>query len=351
MVVRALAEQIKRRKLLAYGAAGMLGTAVLGAGSAKWLPGSTTQTRAPGRVGLLDVMQVEAATRALRALDYQFGGGACRDAVAAQLSWAVRLLGARGKEVVRARLFRALGDLQNLAGWATFDMGLPDSSRSHFATALSYATESGDASLKSNILYRIGRVFLHYGAPSDALKWFELGQATARDSGSVLAGAVLYSNQAWAYAMMGDGVQATTLLGRSGDELARANLAEAPGWATFYNETDMYAMIGTVHTELSAFQVRYAAIAIPALDHALARYNDSMARSRVFTLTMLATNHLRQDDTSHGVQIGRKALACATGLRSQRITDRLKPLELAAAQSSNSDSRELTHLIRHHRNT
>jgi hypothetical protein len=349
MVARALAGQIKRRKLLAHGAGGVLGTAVVGAERGKWLPG-VTQTSAPGRVGLLDVMQVEAATRAMRVLDYQFGGGACRDAVVAQLSWAVRLLGASGKDVVRARLFRALGDLQNLAGWATFDMGLPDFSRSHFATALSYATESDDASLRSNILYRIGRVFLHYDAPSDALKWFELGQAAARDSGSVLAVAVLCSNQAWAYAMMGDGVQATRLLGRSEDELARANLAEVPGWAKFYNETDMYAMIGTVHTARSAFQVRYAAIAIPALDQALARYDDSMARSRVFTLTMLAMNHLRQDDAGHGAQIGRKALACATGLRSQRVADRLKPLELTAAQSSNSDSRELSYLIRQHLN-
>jgi hypothetical protein len=34
--------------------------------------------------------QVEAATRALRSLDYQYGGGFCRDAVVAQLSWASR---------------------------------------------------------------------------------------------------------------------------------------------------------------------------------------------------------------------------------------------------------------------
>ena len=32
----------------------------------------------------------------------------------------------------------------------------------------------------------------------------------------------------------------------------------------------MYAMIGTVHNELSAFDPRHAAIAIPAFDQALA---------------------------------------------------------------------------------
>src|SRR3977135_797669 len=289
---------------------------------------------APSNIGLSDVNEVEAATRAMRALDYQFGGGACRDAVIAQLSWAQRLLGASGKEEVRLRLFRALGDLQNLAGWTTFDVGLLDSSRSYFAFALEFAKQSGDLGLMSNIMYRIGRVYLHHGGANDALQWFQRGQIAAHDSGSELAIAVLYGNEAWAYAMMGDDVQATKLLGWSWDELARANLAEAPGWARFYNETDMYAMIGTVHNELSAFDPRHAALAIPAFDQALARYDDSMARSQAFTLTMLATSHLRQGDVEYGVLVGRKALILASAVSSRRVTDRLQQLQIEAARRS-----------------
>jgi hypothetical protein len=305
---------------------------------------------APSNIGLSDVNEVEAATRAMRALDYQFGGGACRDAVIAQLSWAQRLLGASGKEEVRLRLFRALGDLQNLAGWTTFDVGLLDSSRSYFAFALEFAKQSGDLGLMSNIMYRIGRVFLHHGGANDALQWFQRGQIAAQDSGSELAIAVLCGNEAWAYAMMGDDAQATRLLGRSRDELARANLAEAPDWARFYNETDMYAMIGTVHNELSAFDPRHAALAIPAFDQALARYDDSMARSQAFTLTMLATSHLRQGDVEYGVLVGRKALILASAVSSRRVTDRLQQLQIEAARRSNSaDSRELSDLIRQHR--
>jgi tetratricopeptide (TPR) repeat protein len=304
----------------------------------------------PSNIGMTDVKKVEAATRAMRAVDYQFGGGACRDAVVAQLSRVQRLLGASGKEQVRQRLFRALADLQNLAGWTTFDVGLPDSSRRHFATALEFAKQSGDSDLMSNVMYRIGRVYLHHGAANDALQWFQRGQIAAQDSGSELAVAVLCANQAWAYAMMGDDAQATKLLGRSQDELAKANLAEAPDWARFYNETDMYAMIGTVHHELSAFDPRHAAIAIPAFDQAMARYDDSMARSQAFTLTMLATSHLRQGEVDHGVLVGRKALRLASEVKSKRVTDRMKPLQIETARrSSSADSRELSDLIRQHR--
>ena len=342
-------ESVKRRKLLAHGAAVMFGTAVLGADSGKWLP-SPSQTPAPSNIGMTDVKQVEAATRAMRALDYQFGGGACRDAVVAQLSWAQRLLSASGKDLVRTRLYRALGDLQNLAGWTTFDVGLLDSSRSHFAAALEFAKQSGDSGLLSNIMYRIGRVYLHHDAPNDALKWFQLGQIAAQDSGSELAVAVLCGNEAWAYAMMGDDVQARKLLGRSRDELARADLSEAPDWARFYNETDMNAMIGTVHTVLSAIDVKHAAIAIPAINQSLTQYDDSMTRSRTFMLTALATNHLRQGDVDHGIRVGRDALTLATGLKSRRVADRLKPLEVETGRrSSNSDSRQLSALIRQYR--
>lgn len=338
-------EFVKRRKLLAHGAAVMFGTAVLGADRGQWLP-SPAQTPAPSKIGMTDVKQVEAATRAMRALDYQFGGGACRDAVVAQLSWAQRLLGASSTEEVRQRLFRALGDLQNLAGWTTFDVGLLDSSRSHFATALEFAKQSGDSSLLSNIMYRIGRVYLHHGEANDALKWFQLGQIAAQDSGSELAVAVLCGNEAWAYSMMGDDVPAKKLLGRSRDELARADINEAPDWARFYNDTDMYAMIGTVHNELAAYDPRHAAVAIPAFGQALARYDHFMGRSQAFSLTMLATSHLRQGDVDHGIQIGRKALVAASAVKSKRVTDRLKPLEIEAARrSTHPDSRELSHQI------
>jgi tetratricopeptide (TPR) repeat protein len=344
-------ESVRRRKLLAHGAAVMFGTAILGPDRGQWLP-SPAQTPAPSNIGMADVKQVEAATRAMRALDYQFGGGACRDAVVAQLSRAQRLLGSSGTDKVRRRLFRALGDLQNLAGWTTLDLGLPDSSRSHFATALEFSKQSGNTSLLSNIMYRIGRVYLHHGDANNALKWFQLGQIAAQYSGSELDIAVLCANEAWAYAMIGDDIQAEKLLDRSRDELARANPNEAPDWARFYNQADMHAMIGTVHTELSGHDPRHAPIAISALEQALARYDDTMHRSQAFTLTMLATAYLRRGDIDHGVQVGRTALTRACSVKSKRVRDRMKPLEIEAARrSSNADCRGLSHLIRQYRNT
>ncbi|MDQ3153699.1 MAG: helix-turn-helix domain-containing protein [Actinomycetota bacterium] len=339
-------ESVKRRKFVVHAAAITFGGVVLGADRGEWVP-AATQTPAPGRIGMTDVKQVEAATRVLRALDYRYGGGACRDAVVAQLSWGQRLISASGTEVVRKHLFRALADLQNLAGWTTFDVGMLDSSRNHFAKALEFAKESGDHGLMSNVLYRMGRVYLHHGAPNDALKMFQLGQIAAQDSGSELAVAVLCANEAWAYAMLGDPEQTLKLIGRARDEFARATLAEAPSWVSFFGETDLHAMIGTIHTELSVTDAKHSAFAIPALLKALAGYDDAMARSKAFNLTALATNHLRQGDVDHGVRIGREAYGLATTLKSVRVVQRLEPLEIAAARrGASSDARDLAVSLR-----
>jgi tetratricopeptide (TPR) repeat protein len=339
-------ESVKRLKLLAYGAGVVVGAAVFCSAPGRWLS-SCAQTPVPGRIGMTEVEQVEAATRALRALDYQFGGGGCRDALVALLSWARRLLGASSTDQVRQRLFRALGDLQNLVGWTTFDVGLLDCSRSNFATALDYAQQSGDSGLIANIMYRMGRVYLHQKAANEALKWFQLGQIPAHACGSEHAVAVLCGNEAWAHAMMGDAGQADMLLGRSRDALAKVNLSEMPDWARFYNDTDLHAMVGTVHTELSAVDPQHASPAISAFDQALTGYTDSMNRSRAFTLTMLATNHFRQGNIDHAIQVGRQALALAQKVQSQRVIDRMKPLQIEAQrQSTNADSRQLSDLIR-----
>ncbi len=335
-------ESVKRRKFIMNTAAVMFGSSALDIDLGGWLS-KLPQTPVPNRIGMSDVKQVEASTKVLRALDYRHGGGACRDAVVAQLSWSQRLVSATCSDVVRHNLFRALADMQNLAGWTTFDIGMLDLARNHFSRALEFAKLSGDDGLMSNVLYRMGRVYLHYQEPNEALKMFQFGQIAAQNSGSELAVAVLCANEAWAYAMMNDDVQTMKQIGRARDEFSRANLAEAPDWVKFFNENDMNATVGTVHTELSAWDAKHSAIAIPAINQALAGYNDEMARSKAFNLTMLATNHLRQGDVDQGIRVGRDALTLAGSLKSVRVVDRLEPLQLEAnRRAANSDARELS---------
>jgi transcriptional regulator with XRE-family HTH domain len=339
-------ENVKRRKFLAHAAAVAVGAHVLGADSGSWVS-NPVLTPAPGRIGMTDVRQVEAATRALRSLDYQYGGGFCRDAVVAQLSWGQQMLSASGTDVVKQRLHVALADLHNLAGWTSFDIGLIDSARNHFGRALELAKAGNSNQLVANILYRMGRVYLHKESPDDALKMFQLGQIAAQESGSELAVAVICANQAWAYAMMGHEDQTMKLIGRTRDEFARAGGGDAEDWVKFFNEDDVYAMIGTVHTVLAQqVDTKHTKYAIPALQRAISSYGDDMARSKAFNLSFLATNHLLDGDIDHGAKVGHQAVDLAQHLKSRRVKDRLMPLKTEADKRRNySDARDLSDTI------
>src|SRR2546423_4004754 len=126
---------------------------------------------------------------------------------------------------------------------------------------------------------------------------------------------------------MGLADQALALLGRSRDEFARADLAQAPPWATFFTETDMSAMVGTVYSELAlAVDPAYTRSAIPAVSTALNGYGQDMTRSRSFNLIFLATNHLLDGDIEQAATVGadRKSV-CETG-KTARTNARVWPL-------------------------
>ncbi|HKN55320.1 MAG TPA: transcriptional regulator [Amycolatopsis sp.] len=277
-----------------------------------------------------DVAQLEGQTRALRAVDYQCGGGMCRDAVLVRIHRGHEMLG-QAADAVRHRLFSAVSDLHNLAGWTCFDSGHVGAAHHHLDLALELAAEGGNEDLAANIHYRRGRIHLHHGAADEALAQFQLGQLAAQRSGSRLAVSILCANQAWAYARKGEVELALGLLGRAQEEFAAADVVEAPDWARFFTATDVAAMVGTVHIELAlTVGVPHTAAAVPALVEAVARYGPEMARSRSFCLAMLATGHLLDGDIEHGAEIGSQAIITAETLKSVRTKDRLRPLKREA---------------------
>ncbi|SFS84594.1 Transcriptional regulator, contains XRE-family HTH domain [Saccharopolyspora flava] len=343
-------ESVKRRKFLSHAAAVTMGSSVFGTEDSAWAPASAS-TPAPARIGMTDVQQIQAATKALRDLDYRYGGGTCRDAVVAQLSWAQQLLDSTSSDPVRKQLFVALADMHSLAGWTSFDVGLLDPARSHFGRALEFAKRADDDSLVASVLYRMGRVYLHYQEPNEALKLFQLGQIAAQESGSSLTVAVLCANEAWAYGMLNKPDQVQKMVGRTKDEFARANVDDAPDWVRFFTENDLHGMIGSAHDALAVFDPKkHASIAVAETIKCNEAYGADMQRTHVFGLSLQATNHFRAGDVQEALKVGRRALQFGERVKSARVADRLKPLELEAGKHrANSDSRDLFEEVRRFR--
>ncbi|MBF8186305.1 helix-turn-helix transcriptional regulator [Nonomuraea sp. K274] len=301
-------------------------------------------TPVPERIGITDVAQVESATCAQRVLDYQHGGGVCRSAVAAQLAWSQQLLRASCSPEVARRLHRALADQHNLAGWTSFDVGLYGPARDHLARALEQARYANDPSLMANVLYRMGRVYLHCGRVQETLRFFQLGQICAQDASCERTVAMLCANEAWAYALLGNAELAFKSINRARDELDRAPEHSAPSWVTFFGYTDLASTYGMIHACLGPAHLETA---VDHLTEAVAGRDPSMTRSRAFELTALAAVYLKAGEMTKGINIGRQAVTLATELHSMRVIDRLAPLQEIAVRRSDHhhEARDLAQRI------
>lgn len=288
------------------------------------------------RIELAHVRHIEAMTVALRAMDYRYGGGSCRAAIESLLSWCAIALHAADNDGVRSALRHATADLHNLAGWAAFDAGLGGSAYREFKRALELVE---DPELTANVHYRMGRVHLHHDGPSQALRHFHLGAESAR---SAHAHAIMAANQAWCFAEMGERGPALALLGRAHDLFARADIANAPTWAAFFDETDLAGLTGVIYTSLGrTVDQSFARPAIAALTKAVHGYRDDMARSRSFALISLALNHLWQGDGDEAATVAATAVELSTGLTSARTRKKLTPLRAEAERRRAVDLTEL----------
>ncbi|ALG09035.1 hypothetical protein [Kibdelosporangium phytohabitans] len=293
---------------------------------------------APARIGIADVQRVEQAARDLRALDYRFGGGSCHGTVLSKLPGARAMLGGTVPVRLTRRLDAAVADMHNVAGWTLFDNGDATPALHHFTAALDLATRSGDKAMIANIRYRMGRVHLHHNAAGRALAEFGRGRAAAMAANCMLAAAILSANQAWAYAKLGRAEEAIEALAVMRTEFDAADSDDVPSWAAFFTETDVVAMIGSVHTDLARFvDNRYARQAVPALEAAIGSYGDGMARSRAFCLISLAVDRLLLHDVDTAVDVGCEALRHSRAIKSVRLRDRLRPLENEARRWGGAD--------------
>ncbi|MCY1141478.1 transcriptional regulator [Actinoplanes sp. Pm04-4] len=337
------AEEIRRS--LQHAAETMMGTS-LPETDLWWQPLFRSRTPVPERVGHSDIDNLEHLTRILRAVDYQHGGGACREAVLAQTDYARSMLGSRCSDEVRRHLCLATADLHNLAGWSSFDVGLYGSARRHFALALEQAKANDNLSLAANVLYRLGRIHLHRGHIEQALRFFQLGQLAAQDADDPLTVAMLHANAGWAYALMGNDNKAISALGRAQHEFSRGE-DDLPAWVAFFGAADLSALTGMIYAELcngSAGSDNFAK-AVRHLTQSIEGRGAGNTRSAVFELTALATARLKAGDNNGGIADGNRAVDMASQVRSVRTVDRLLPLLKATGTESSDEAAALARRI------
>ncbi|MBK3563535.1 MULTISPECIES: hypothetical protein [unclassified Streptomyces] len=294
-------------------------------------PEPAGSSRHVGRLSKPELELLESTTAMFRKWDAQCGGGLRRKAVVGQLHEVTDLLQEPQPEATNRKLFKVAGELAELAGWMSYDVGLQPTAQKYFVLALHAAKEAGDKPLGSYVLSSMSRQMIHLGRPDDALELIHLAQYGSRDCASPRTQSMLYAMEARAYANMGQPGKCKRAVRMAEDTFADVHEWDDPDpdWIRFFSEAELYGENSHSYRDLAYVAGRspaYASLAEPVMQRAVDLFakDDDHKRSYALNLIGMATVHLLQREPEQGAVLAAEAMTVAKKVRSERVNTRIR---------------------------
>ncbi|WP_185911347.1 helix-turn-helix transcriptional regulator [Streptomyces sp. WAC07149] len=288
-----------------------------GAGLAVIQPSSLLR---PGRRLGADVPRhLAQRTARLRRLDDFMGGGDTYRLYVGELSETTRLLreGIYTEEVGR-QLRGIVAEQAQLAGWAAYDAGMYEEARGHYLTALAASKAAEERSLEGNSLAFLAYLEWAVGGGS-GIAYAQAGLEAVESGRDPVVRALLADRLAWQYATSGHARRADYALSLAEEAIHDGSDDPVPDWAFWVDRDEILIMTGRCWTELHR-PLR----AIPALEDALSRYDDTRARDKALYLSWLASAYLDAGEVEHAAAITSRVLDLSVGLASTRPAGRAR---------------------------
>jgi tetratricopeptide (TPR) repeat protein len=295
----------------------------LGAGlAATALTGSRTGMPSPvsgTRIGSSTLAELRAKFGRLRSLDDHLGGAETYRLYAGELQRTGGILKSNSFPMeIRRELLTLFAEQAQQAGWAAFDAGWQPKASKLYETSYNAATQAGEVDLAGNAL-----AYSAYQAVSGGLDGTKASDGSCEVAARTEHPAVqslLYQRAAWTYAMAGNAQRTGEVLGLAEEALTKpVGGVPAPAWAAWaHNAVELQIMAGRCWTVL-----RRPLRAMPALEAAMAQYDDSHSRDKALYLSWLADAYIDAGEIERAVQVTERALDLSTDVASSRPTERL----------------------------
>ncbi|WP_327044722.1 hypothetical protein OG320_23625 [Microbispora sp. NBC_01189] len=296
----------------------------------RWLaktPPARTETMYVGRIGIEEVVQLEATANVFRTWDHSHGGGLARKAVIGQLNEVADLLREPHPHDIALRLFHVMAELAKIAATMSWDCGMQTAAQKYYVLALQATKPAGDRPLGASILASMARQLLYLGHPRDALELIRLALDGVRGTGTPRLMAMLRTREAWAYAALG----CPEAFRRATDaaEDAFTNIRDGdddPDWITYFDAAELAGVTGGRYLDMARGDHRYAGDALTYIGSALQLRQRSSMRSLALDQAGLAQAHLVKGDLDAAVTMGAAAIQTAGQVQSDLVRAQLREL-------------------------
>ncbi|GAB4588982.1 XRE family transcriptional regulator [Nocardia sp. IFM 10818] len=292
------------------------------------LIGTLGSTPIPTTVGQEEIEDLRAAAKQISSWDAAEGRGLVREAVLAQLRYAVRLLDANATPSDKAELQSAVGFLSHTAGFMAFDRYEHNDANTWFALALGCAEKCGDWNLRAKVLSSMARQSIWCGDADEGL--ISVEKAFVRsDRLTATERAMLHTTKARALAKLGRVQDTLTEIGRADEEFAHTNPANDPAWMKYYDLAQHSGDTGHALYDL-AIAGQFASEARNRLSAAVNGHTDAFRRSRAISGIKLSSLVMAVGDPQEAAAVADHALKDAKHLSSRRAEDDLRDLHRLA---------------------
>ncbi|WP_164720857.1 helix-turn-helix transcriptional regulator [Streptomyces sp. W1SF4] len=273
------------------------------------------------RIGADVADQLGQKTARLRRLDDFVGGGDTYRMYVRELAGTTRLTDEGVYSEGTGRALRGIvAEQAQLAGWAAYDAGHYPEARSHYMTALAASRAAEDSALEGNSLAFLAYLEWTVGGSAGVKFATAAYEALGTDAAPAVR-ALLADRLAWQHATSGGAREADYFLKAAEEAVHRESDVTTPDWAYWVDRDEIAIMTGRCWAELHR-PLR----AIPALEDALSRYDDTRARDKALYLSWLASAYLDAGEVEHATSITSRVLDLSEGLSSVRPAARARAM-------------------------
>lgn len=291
-------------------------------------------TAPTGRLGRADAERIAAHTTALRQMDNTHGGASMLYMAAAHLlATNTAIKDGTYTEQAGRTLFRELGDLAGVVGWAAHDSANYPAAVKYLTLAIHAARESGETNLTAHLLQCLARVWGYVGHPQLARDCIALALYGARNTASPVLRAGLHALDARFAALLGLPRDALRAIHLAQEIFTEEGTDPDPAFVSYLDEAELSSTLGEVLLFLArkTDTTTHARAAVDLLATAASQRAEHRVRSRAFDAIALARAQLFTGQFEAAHATAEQAAAVGSALDSARVRRRYRDLAREAA--------------------
>jgi len=268
------------------------------------------------RVGMAEVTAVRSTIRMFMNLDFQFGGGHARTALAQYFRHDVLpLLEGSYSERVGQKLFSAAAEVAQLLGWTAYDLGQHGLAQRYLIQGLRLAQAGSDRVMGGRLLSNMSHQANYLGQYQEAAQLARAAQEGTRGAASATVSAMFLAMEARARAGAGDARGCTSVLREAESAFNRRGEGGDPPWIYYFDEAEMAGEAAHCFRDL-----RSPKLALEFVTRAIELTDPVYVRTHAFIRLVNAASclHASKPDAEKAAEVSLEAIRLAGSLKSER---------------------------------